>query len=84
MTIYKPIRVLASTAAELAVKMATGKPLIAKNELNNGKTLVPSVFLPVIAVTKDNMMQTVVADGFHTFDEVYRNVPIDQRPHPIN
>ena len=80
MSIYKPIRSLATTAAELAVKLATAKPLIAKNELNNGKVLVPSVFLPVIAVTRNNMVQTVVADGFHDFDEVYRNVPADQRP----
>ncbi|MES1196710.1 MAG: D-xylose transporter subunit XylF, partial [Steroidobacter sp.] len=76
----KPIKSLATTAADLAVKMATGKPLIAKNELNNGKVMVPSVFLPVTVVTKDNMMQSVIADGFHSFDEVYRNVPENQRP----
>jgi D-xylose transport system substrate-binding protein len=80
MTIYKPIKSLASTAAELAVKMASRKPLVAKYELNNGKTMVPSVFLPVTVVTKDNMMQSVVADGFHSFDDVYRNVPEAQRP----
>lgn len=80
MTIYKPIKSLATTAAELAVKMATGKPLIAKSELNNGKVMVPSVFLPVTVVTKDNMMQSVIADGFHSFEDVYRNVPEDQRP----
>jgi len=80
MTIYKPIKSLATTAADLAVKLATGKPLIATNELNNGKTMVPSVFLPVTVVTKDNMMQSVVADGFHSFDDVYRNVPEAQRP----
>lgn len=80
MTIYKPIHTLATTAADLAVKMATGKPIVAKHELNNGKAMVPSVFLPVTVVTKDNMMQTVVADGFHSFDDVYRNVPPDKRP----
>jgi len=80
MSIYKPIKSLATTAADLAVKLATGKPLIAPNELNNGKVMVPSVFLPVTVVTKDNMMQSVIADGFHSFDDVYRNVPEDQRP----
>lgn len=80
MSIYKPIRALATTAADFAVKLATAKPVIARNELDNGKLLVPSVFLPVTAVTKDNMMQTIVADGFHSFDDVYRNVPADQRP----
>jgi len=80
MTIYKPIKSLATTAAELAVKLATAKPLIARDELNNGKTMVPSVFLPVTTVTKDNMMQSVIVDGFHTFEEVYGNVPANERP----
>jgi len=80
MSIYKPIKTLATTAAELAVKLAARKPLIAKYELNNGKTMVPSVFLTTTTVTKDNILQTVVADGFHSFDDVYRNVPADQRP----
>ncbi|MES1196288.1 MAG: substrate-binding domain-containing protein, partial [Steroidobacter sp.] len=80
MTIYKPIRKLATTAADLAVKMANRKPLITREELYNGKVMVPSVFLPIITVDKQNMMQTVVADGFQNFDDVYRNVPADQRP----
>lgn len=80
MTIYKPIRKLASAAAELAVKMAGKKPLITKEELNNGKVMVPSIFLPIITVDKENMVQTVVADGFQSFDDVYRNVLPAQRP----
>ena len=80
MTIYKPVKKLATSAAELAVKIATGKPLIAQHSLDNGNKLVPSVFLEVTAVDKNNILDTVIADGFRSFDEVYRNVPPNQRP----
>jgi len=65
MTIYKPLTQLASQAAEVAVKLAKHRPIIAKAELDNGRVKVPSVFLDVIAVTKENLLETVVKDGFH-------------------
>jgi len=33
---------------------------------------VPSIFLEVIAVTKENMADTVIKDGFHKREDVYR------------
>jgi D-xylose transport system substrate-binding protein len=80
MSIYKPIRVLATTAAEMAVKMASQKSVIVKSELNNGKVMVPSVLLAFMTVTKENMMQTVIADGFQKAEDVYRNAAPDKRP----
>ncbi len=71
MTIYKPLTRLATQAAELAVKLAQRKPVIARSEIDNGKFKVPSVLLDVIPVTKENMMETVVKDGFHKAEEVY-------------
>ncbi len=73
MTIYKPIRALASAGAELAVKMARGKPVIARGAVNNGKLEVPAVLLEVVTVTKENLETTVIADGFHPREEVFRN-----------
>ncbi|MGZ4984184.1 MAG: sugar ABC transporter substrate-binding protein [Chthoniobacterales bacterium] len=72
MTIYKPVSQLAKQAAEIAIKMAKGKPIIASNKTNNGKTDVPSILLDVVIVTKDNMRDTVVKDGFHKEAEIYR------------
>ena len=80
MTIYKPIRLLACKAAELAVRMATGKPVVANAELDNGKVKVPSAFLDIVSVTRDNLLATVIQDGFQTYDDVYRDVPADRRP----
>jgi D-xylose transport system substrate-binding protein len=64
MTIYKPLKELASKAAEAAVTLARRRPLVAKAELDNGKVKVPSIFLEVISVTKDNLRDTVIRDGF--------------------
>lgn len=72
MTVYKPLKVLATRAAELAVKMAKGSPIIAKEETDNGKINVPSIFLPIYAVTQKNLMDTVIKDGFRSEQEVYR------------
>ncbi len=80
MTIYKPIKHLATSAAKLAVDLAKRKPVIARNGLDNGKIEVPSVLLEVVTVTPENLQSTVIADEFHAFDDVYRNVPEAQRP----
>lgn len=72
MTIYKPIKTLANSAAELAMKLAQGKPVIAGQGIDNGKVSVPSVLNEVIAVDKDNIRETVIKDGFHEEAEVYR------------
>ncbi|MDX2226891.1 MAG: substrate-binding domain-containing protein [Verrucomicrobiae bacterium] len=65
MTIYKPIKVLATRAAELAFDMARHKVIYAPDQIDNGFKKVPAVFLDVKLVTGTNMMETVVADGFH-------------------
>ncbi len=80
MTIYKPLKKLATTAAESAVRMANGKPIIATQTLNNGQTDVPSILNDVSIVTKDNIVPVVVKQGFHTYDEIYGSVPANLRP----
>ncbi|GIO14048.1 D-xylose ABC transporter substrate-binding protein [Cohnella xylanilytica] len=72
MTVYKPIRLLADKAAELAVKLARGESVNADRKVNNGKIEVPSVLLPPIAVDKSNIDETIIADGFHSREDVYK------------
>jgi D-xylose transport system substrate-binding protein len=66
MTVYQPIKKIAETAADLAVPLAQGKtpPDIAKARVNNGKKDVPSVLLNTIVITKNNIKDTVIKDGF--------------------
>ena len=66
MTVYQPITKIAETAAELAVPLAQGKtpPAIATARVDNGREAVPSVLLDTIAITRDNIADTVIEDGF--------------------
>jgi D-xylose transport system substrate-binding protein len=81
MTVYKPIRLLAHKAAEVAMKLARKQPHgEATKPLANGKIDVPSILLLPVAVDKDNMAATVIADGYHKLEDVYRDVPKDQWP----
>ena len=73
MTVYKEIPPQAKISAEIAVALAEGEDVPQNkitDEVNNGKVDVPSVLLEPIAVTKDNVKSTVVADGFVSADEL--------------
>ncbi|SFM37418.1 D-xylose transport system substrate-binding protein [Paenibacillus sp. 1_12] len=74
MTVYKPLKKLADEAATIAVKMAKGEKVDAPKKVNNAKIDVPSILLDPIAVNKDNVDSTVIADGFHKKEDVYKNV----------
>lgn len=65
MTVYKPLKNLATLAARVAVEVAQGRKPTTSATLDNGVKQVPSIFEKVITVDKDNLMTTVVADGFH-------------------
>ena len=72
-TIYLAIKQQAETSAALAVDAAHGKmdpDGIAKDKVDNGSKKVDSVLLDPIAVTKDNIQDTVIKDGFLTVDEI--------------
>jgi D-xylose transport system substrate-binding protein len=73
MTVYKEIPPQAKVSAEIAIALAEGKPVPqdkVTEELDNGGGQVPSVLLNPVAVTKDNVKSTVIADEFVTADEL--------------
>ena len=80
MTIYKPIQPLAFSAVDSAIKFARGEKVDAKDKVNNGKIDVPSILQEPIVVDKNNVVQTVIKDGYHKMEDVYKNVPRDQWP----
>jgi D-xylose transport system substrate-binding protein len=80
MSIYKPLKVLATKGAEAAVKMAKGQPMLATRSVNNGKVEVPSLLFDIYVADKSNLVSCVIADGFQNYDEVYRGVPENKRP----
>jgi len=80
MTIYKPINQLAFSAVDSAIKLARGEAIETKDKVNNGKKDVPSILQEPIVLDKNNVMQTVIKDGYHKLEDVYKNVPKDQWP----
>ncbi len=71
MTIYKPIKPEAQNAAELAVEIGAGRTVPGTTPVDNGTTAsIPAKIITPIVVTKDNVKDTVVKDGFWTVDEI--------------
>lgn len=71
MTVYKAIKPQAEQAAELAAALAQGKtPTLKTTKVNNGKEDVDSVILAPVAVTKQNVKDTVIKDGFWTVAQI--------------
>src|SRR5256714_2138207 len=79
-TIYKPIQPLAFAAVDSAVKLARGEKIETKETIDNGKIKVPSLLFEPMILDKNNVMQTVIKDGYHKVEDVYKNVPKDQWP----
>lgn len=66
MTIYKPIKIEAETAAEVAVDIAQGEDVSAPDEYKGHASYI---FDPIV-VTQDNVMDTVVKDGFYSVEDI--------------
>jgi D-xylose transport system substrate-binding protein len=74
MTVYKAIKPEAEKAAELAVNLVTGNKgaadALATAKVNNGQKDVASILLQPVAVTKDNIKDTIVKDNFHPVSQI--------------
>jgi D-xylose transport system substrate-binding protein len=73
MTVYKAIKPEAEAAAELAVALLRGEEPpsgMVNGQIPNGMKDVPSVLLEPVAVTKDNINDTIVKDEFWPVDEI--------------
>ncbi len=66
MTVFKDIRPQARKAAEIAVALARGEKVTSSVEIDG----VPSTLLLPVAVTRANIAETIVADGFWTIDQI--------------
>src|SRR4051812_7534138 len=73
MTVYKAIKAEADAAAKLAIALSKGTQPpagLVNGQSDDGTRQVPSALLTPVAVTKDNMKDTVLADGFVKRDEL--------------
>jgi D-xylose transport system substrate-binding protein len=75
MTVYKAIKPEAEGAAQLAYELLSNptgptSQLTQGKTIQNGKMAVPSVLLTPVAVTKENVKDTVVKDQFYTAQQI--------------
>ena len=82
MTVYKAIIPLASGAVDAAIKLAKHEPLTTTPFKNDviGKEIHGGYILEVVTVDKDNLMTTVIKDGYAKYEDVYKHVPETERP----
>ena len=66
MTIYKPIKVEAEKAGEIAVQLANDEKITGTEDFQG----VASFIFDPIVVTQDNVADTVVKDGFYSVDDI--------------
>jgi D-xylose transport system substrate-binding protein len=72
MTVYKAIKPEAEAAAELAVALVRGEEPTADTSetVPNGMKDVPSILLEPVAVTKENIKDTIVKDEFWPVEDI--------------
>jgi D-xylose transport system substrate-binding protein len=83
MTVYKPIAAEAAVGAQIALALRNGEAVTDQTgdfsiigidgegkPTDSPEGAVPYVALVPIAVTADNILETVIADGFRTIEEI--------------
>ncbi|MFF5563976.1 sugar ABC transporter substrate-binding protein [Streptomyces sp. NPDC012623] len=73
MSVYKSYPQEAEIGAEMAVALAKGEKLdsLAKDSVDSDSAKgIPTVLVPVVSLTKDNINETVIKDGFYTVGEI--------------
>lgn len=80
MTIYKRIQPLAYGAVDAAVKLARGEKVETTETIDNAFKKVPAILLEPVAVDRDNLLSTMVKDGYHTLEEICSGLPAEKCP----
>ncbi|WP_371674464.1 substrate-binding domain-containing protein [Streptomyces sp. NBC_00289] len=75
MSVYKPYPGEAEAAAEMAVAKVQGKDIqfdaLARDSVDSPTNkAIPAQLVPVVALTKDNIKSTVVADGIYKVSDI--------------
>ena len=74
-TMYHPLEKIASTAAEVAFDIVNGEDLEENYDIvyaDNGFKDVPTVQIPSIPVTKENIDEVLIESGFYERSQIYQ------------
>jgi D-xylose transport system substrate-binding protein len=80
MTVYKPLGSQATLAAEAAVAWAKGEAVKTTAAVSVGNKTIPATLLVPVTVTKDNIKQTVIKDGFQNLETIQKSLPKEKWP----
>ena len=80
MTVYKPLGSQAKLAAEAAAALAKGEPVKSAVSFSVGSKGIPAILLSPVVVTKDNVKETVIKDGFQNLDTIQKSLPKEKWP----
>lgn len=80
MTVYKPVSTLGRHAAEAAVSLAKGEAVHGSTVVANGNRDVPAFLVAPVVVTKQNVRETVIKDGFQNLETIQKSLPEDKWP----
>jgi D-xylose transport system substrate-binding protein len=80
MTVYKPLGSQARVAAEAAVAAAKGEAVKTTNGFVVGNKTIPAIFLAPVPVTKSNVKETVIKDGFQNLETIQKSLPKEKWP----
>jgi len=73
MTVFKKIKTMATTAAELSMHIYRNEAIESRHILmDNGYRLVPSYLVDAVPVDKSNIEMTVVAEGYQQENEIFK------------
>ncbi|MBA3355152.1 MAG: substrate-binding domain-containing protein [Pyrinomonadaceae bacterium] len=82
MTIYKPLQPLANGAVEAAIKLARGEKVETAETIDNGFKKVAAILLEPVAVDRNNILSTVVKDGYHKLEDICAGLAPEKCPKP--
>ena len=80
MTVYKPLGSQAKLAAEAAVALAKGEQVKTAASMLIETKSIPAILLEPVTVTKANVKQTVIKDGFQNLETIQKSLPKEKWP----
>ena len=54
--------------------MVKGEDIGEKGKIDNGRYMVDYIAYEPILVTKENINETIIKDGFYTVEQIYANI----------
>lgn len=79
MTVYKPVGDEARAAAEAAIKMARHEDVESGPDVPNGILTTKAILLTPICVTRENVKETVLKDGFQNLEIIKQLLSKDKQ-----